>query len=55
MQICDASNNKIPRLYGAGESGNVTGGLLDVVTNTAQMVACGRIAGANAAAETPWS
>ena len=51
-QICDVDGNPIPHLYGAGESGNVTGGLLDITTNNGQMVACGRVAGANAASET---
>jgi len=54
-QVCDIDGNPIPRLYGAGESGNIMGGLLDVTTNNGQMIACGRVAGTNAASETPWS
>jgi hypothetical protein len=54
-QICDANNNPIPRLYGVGENGNLAGGFLDVMTNNGQIIGLGRLVGANAAAETPWS
>jgi hypothetical protein len=54
-QICDANNNPIPRLYGVGESGNLAGGFLDVMTNNGQIIGIGRLVGANAAAETSWS
>jgi hypothetical protein len=54
-QICDPNNNPIPRLYGVGESGNLAGGFLDVMSNNGQIIALGRLVGANAAAETPWS
>jgi len=54
-QICDANNTPIPRLYGVGESGNLAGGFLDVMSNNGQIIALGRLVGANAAAETPWS
>jgi len=54
-QIIDAKGNPIPRLYGVGESGNLAGGFLDVMTNNGQIIALGRLVGKNAAAETPWS
>lgn len=54
-QICDAYNNPIPRLYGVGESGNLGGGFLDVVTNNGQMIGLGRLVGKNTAAEAPWT
>jgi len=54
-QICDAEDNPVPRLYGVGESGNLAGGFLDVMTNNGQIIGLGRLVGKNAAAETPWS
>jgi hypothetical protein len=54
-QICDEDRNAIPRLYSAGENGDAGFGLLDALTNNGQMVAWGRIAGNNAAAENPWT
>ena len=53
-QVCDYDYNPIPRLYSAGENGSVDG-MLSLGANNAQVVAMGRIAGSNAAAETSLS
>ncbi len=55
-QVCDPDDNPIPRLYSAGELGSVYGYLYPTGGgNNCELIAFGRIAGTNAAAEVPWT
>ena len=54
-QIVDPSSNPIPRLYGAGECGSFWGWMYNGGGNMGECMWTGRVAGANAAAETPWT
>ena len=55
-QILDTTGNPIPRLYGAGELGEIFAYLYQCCRNVGGGChAIGRIAGRNAAAETAWS
>jgi len=54
-QIVDPDSNPIPRLYGVGECGSFWGWMYQGGGNLAECMWTGRVAGANAAAETPWS
>ncbi len=55
-QITDPYDNPIPRLYGNGENGSVYGFLYPTGGgDICELIAFGRIAGTNAAAETPWT
>lgn len=53
-QIMHITNKPILRLYGSGELGSFWGFLYQGGGNIGECVACGRIAGRNAAAEKPW-
>jgi len=53
-QIVDPRGNPIPRLYAAGELGSLYGIQYPGGGNVGECFAFGRIAGQNAAAETPW-
>jgi succinate dehydrogenase/fumarate reductase flavoprotein subunit len=53
-QIIDPFNNAIPRLYSAGELGSFWGWMYNGGGNNSECLATGRIAGANAAALSPW-
>jgi succinate dehydrogenase/fumarate reductase flavoprotein subunit len=53
-QIVDPSGKPIPRLYSAGELGSIYSFQYQGGGNVAECFAFGRIAGRNAAAETPW-
>ena len=55
-RVLDKTGNPIPRLYAAGEMGDrVWSNLYECPKNAgAGCMAAGRVAGANAAAETPW-
>ncbi|MBI2859477.1 MAG: FAD-binding protein [Chloroflexi bacterium] len=54
QQILSASGKPIPRLYGAGEFGSVYGMLYPAGgANLTECIALGRLAGQNAAGETP--
>lgn len=52
-QVLDAYGNPINRLYSAGELGSIWGILYPGAGNISECLAFGRIAGRNAAAETP--
>lgn len=54
-QVLDVDDKPIPRLYSAGELGSIYGFLYPASGgNVAELIASGRIAGINAAAESPW-
>ena len=53
-QIISILGNPIRRLYGAGEMGSVFSVTYEAGGNIAECIIFGRIAGKNAAAETPW-
>ncbi len=53
-RVCDPDYNPIPRLYSAGEFGSVFAEIYSG-SNLGEVCAFGRIAGNNAAAETPWT
>jgi len=53
-QVLDTQGKPIPRLYAAGELGSIFGRLYQGGGNLAECIAFGRIAGENAALETPW-
>ena len=53
-QVCRPGNKIIPRLYAAGELGSIWGMLYQAGGNIAECIACGRLAGVNAASERPW-
>lgn len=53
-QVIGVRNEPIPRLYAAGELGSYFGHLYQGGTNFPEALAFGRIAGKNAAAESPW-
>ena len=52
--VIDWDNKIIPRLYTAGEISSVFKFVYQAGGNVTECMACGRIAGINAAAETPW-
>lgn len=52
-RVLDPDGQPIPRLYSAGELGSIYGFLYQGGGNLAECLAFGRIAGANATAETP--
>ncbi len=54
-QTLDKDDKPIPRLYTPGELGSFFGFLYPGGSNIPEAMAFGRIAGENAAAETPWS
>lgn len=55
-QVLDTKKNPIPRLYTAGVLGSTAGHIYCISGhNWAELLAFGRIAGRNAAAEKPWS
>ena len=54
-RIVRPDRTPIPRLYSAGELGSIYGYLYQGTGNIGECLAFGRIAGRNAAAETPWS
>lgn len=54
-QVLDAFGNPIPRLYSAGEIGSMWGIIYQGAGNNAESIIFGRIAGKNAAAESPWA
>jgi succinate dehydrogenase/fumarate reductase flavoprotein subunit len=55
-QILDTNGNPIPRLYEAGSLGHTCANVYSLFgQNWAEIMAFGRIAGANAAAETNWT
>jgi hypothetical protein len=54
VRTLDVNNNPIPRLYSPGELGSMWGGLYYGGGNVPEAIAMGRLAGANAAALTPW-
>jgi len=55
-QVTDPYDNPIPRLYGNGENGSVYGFLYPTGGgDICELIAFGRIAGINAAAEVPWT
>jgi succinate dehydrogenase/fumarate reductase flavoprotein subunit len=54
-RVLDKKGNPIARLYSAGELGSLWGHLYCGGGNVGEALAVGRIAGANAAAEIPWS
>jgi hypothetical protein len=53
-QVVQPDYSPIPRLYSAGEFGSVYGFLYNGGGNVGECLAFGRIAGRNAATETPW-
>jgi 3-oxosteroid 1-dehydrogenase len=53
-QIVDRDDKPIPRLYGAGEFGSIYGFIYHGSGNVAEAVTVGKLAGENAAAESPW-
>ncbi|MDR1183277.1 MAG: FAD-binding protein [Coriobacteriales bacterium] len=53
-QILDAFGAPIPRLYSSGELGCMWGLIYQGAGNNSEAMVFGRIAGTNAAAETPW-
>ena len=53
-QIVRPDGSPIPRLYSAGELGSIYSYLYQGTGNIGECLAFGRIAGRNAAAETPW-
>jgi len=52
--VVDWSNKIIPRLYSAGEMSSVFKFVYQGGGNLTECIVCGRIAGINAAEETPW-
>lgn len=52
--VVDWFNKPIPRLYSAGEMSSVFKFVYQGGGNISECIVCGRIAGENAAAETPW-
>ncbi|MBI4296624.1 MAG: FAD-dependent oxidoreductase [Chloroflexi bacterium] len=54
-RVLDTKGQPIPRLYSAGELGSLWGFLYCGGGNGGEILAVGRIAGRNAAAEQPWS
>jgi succinate dehydrogenase/fumarate reductase flavoprotein subunit len=54
-QIVRPDGTPIPRLYSAGELGSIYSYLYQGTGNIGECLAFGRIAGRNAATETPWS
>ena len=54
-QIVRPDSTPIPRLYSAGELGSIYSYLYQGTGNIGECLAFGRIAGRNAAAETPWA
>ena len=55
QQVVDPYGQPIPRLYSAGEMGSLFGHLYLLSGNNAECFIGGRIAGTNAAGESPWS
>ena len=53
-QIVRPNGTPIPRLYSAGELGSIYSYLYQGTGNIGECLAFGRVAGRNAAAETPW-
>lgn len=53
-QVVDPSSNPIPRLYSAGECGSFWGWMYQGGGNLGECMWTGRVAGKNAAAQTPW-
>jgi hypothetical protein len=53
-QIVRPDGTPIPRLYSAGELGSIYSYLYQGTGNIGECLAFGRVAGRNAAAETPW-
>jgi len=53
-QVLDKNDQPIPRLYAAGELGSFFFPLYESASNIPEALAFGRIAGAHAAALTPW-
>jgi len=53
-QIMRPDGAPIPRLYSAGELGSIYSYMYQGTGNIGECLAFGRIAGRNAAAETPW-
>ncbi len=53
-QILDVFGKPVPRLYSSGELGCMWGLIYQGAGNIGECLAFGRIAGENAAAETPW-
>jgi succinate dehydrogenase/fumarate reductase flavoprotein subunit len=51
----DVFGKEIPRLYSAGELGSIWGSLYPGAGNVSECIVFGRIAGRNAANETPLS
>jgi succinate dehydrogenase/fumarate reductase flavoprotein subunit len=54
-QVVDPDGEPIPRLYSAGELGSLWGTIYQGSGNIGECIVFGRIAGRNAAAETPWT
>jgi succinate dehydrogenase/fumarate reductase flavoprotein subunit len=54
-QVVDVFGDPIPRLYGAGELGSIWGSLYPGAGNVCECIVYGRIAGRNAAGESPLS
>ncbi|MBU2498997.1 MAG: FAD-binding protein [Proteobacteria bacterium] len=54
-QVLDPYDQPIPRLYSAGELGSMWGMIYQGAGNIAECMVFGRIAGMNAANETPWA
>lgn len=54
-QVMDVFGKEIPRLYSAGELGSIWGSLYPGAGNVSECIVFGRIAGRNAANETPLS
>ncbi len=53
-EVLSPDGSSIPRLYSAGELGSIYSYLYQGTGNIGECLAFGRIAGRNAAAETPW-
>ncbi|MBI4296625.1 MAG: FAD-binding protein [Chloroflexi bacterium] len=53
-RVLNSSGQPVPRLYAAGELGSLWGFLYNGGGNGGEILAVGRIAGRNAAAEQPW-
>ena len=54
-QVVDPSSTPIRRLYGSGECGSFWGWMYNGGGNIGECMWTGRVAGKNAAAETPWT
>ena len=54
-QVLDTKGNAIPRLYSSGECGSLYAYRYNGGGNNGESMAFGRIAGRNAAAESPWT